>query len=249
MRRLVYTSVVICLLVSMVFVASVSAAPARADRGPWAPGMALVVNDTVTYAGCTYKVLQSHNTLAGWEPPTTPALFQQLSCGVATATRTRTATVGGPTATRTRTPTVGGPTATRTRTAVGPTATSGAGCWAAWVSTTAYNGGAQVSRNSQNYQAAYWTQGNDPATSSGPAGSGQPWITMGACGSEGPTATRTSTPVGPTATRTNTPVAPAATRTNTPIGRTDTQTAGGGTKILGYFAECGVYGRNYHVKN
>ncbi len=247
MRRLVYTSVVICLLVSMVFVASVSAAPARADRGPWAPGMALVVNDTVTYGGCTYKVLQSHNSLAGWEPPTTPALFQQLSCGVATATRTRTATAVGPTATRTNTAV--GPTATRTNTAVGPTATSGAGCWAAWVSTTAYNGGSQVSRNGQNYQAAFWTQGNDPATSSGPAGSGQPWIPMGACGGGGPTATRTNTPVGPTATRTNTPVGPTATRTNTPIGPTATQTTGGGTKILGYFAEWGIYGRNYHVKN
>ena len=75
----------------------------------------------------------------------------------------------------------------------------------------------QVSRLGQNYQAAYWTQGNDPATSSGPAGSGQPWLPMGAC-SSGPTAT--NTPLGPTftPTRTNTPAGPTftPTRTNTP---------------------------------
>src|SRR5687767_15624804 len=34
-----------------------------------------------------------------------------------------------------------------------------------WSAGTAYNGGAQVSRNGQNYQAAYWTQGNDPVRS------------------------------------------------------------------------------------
>src|SRR5687768_16965438 len=112
MRRLVYVTLVICLLLSMVFVASVSAAPAQADRGPWAPGMALVVNDTVTYGGCTYRVLQSHTTLAGWEPSTTPALFTQTGCGTGpTATRTRTNTPGtGPTATRTRTATPGSAT-------------------------------------------------------------------------------------------------------------------------------------------
>jgi chitinase len=91
-----------------------------------------------------------------------------------------------------------------------------------------------VSRNGQNYQAAYWTQGNDPATNSGPAGSGKPWIPMGSCGG-GVTSTPTST---------NTPVGP----TNTPT-RTPTQVPGGGAKILGYFTEWGVYGRNYHVKN
>jgi chitinase len=70
-----------------------------------------------------------------------------------------------------------------------------------------------VSRNGQNYRAAYWTQGNDPATSSGPAGSGQPWTLMGSCGgavsTPTRTPTRTNTPFGPTSTPTRTP-----TRTN-----------------------------------
>jgi hypothetical protein len=39
-----------------------------------------------------------------------------------------------------------------------------------------------VSRNGQNYQAAFWTQGDDPTTHSGGAGSGQPWIPGTVCG-------------------------------------------------------------------
>ncbi len=158
MRRLVYVTVVIALLLSMVFVASVSAAPAQADRGPWAPNVWYNVNDTVTYGGSTYRCIQAHTSLTGWEPPNVPALWGLVTGGGATATRT--ATTGGPTATRTRTPTLGGPTATRTRTP-----------------------------------------------------------TLG----------------GPTATRTRTP--------------TQGSSGGGGTRILGYFAEWGIYGRNYHVKN
>ena len=129
MKRFSYITLVICVLFSLIFTAVVSAAPATADRGAWAANTAYAVNDTVTYGGCSYKVLQAHTSLTGWEPPNVPALFQQLSCGGPTATFTRTATVGGPTATRTRTPTVGGPTATltrtptRTNTPVGPTAT------------------------------------------------------------------------------------------------------------------------------
>ncbi len=136
MRRFTYITVILCVLFSLIFTSIVSAAPARADRGAWAPNTAYAVNDTVTYGGCTYKVLQAHTSQTGWEPPVVPALFQQLSCGTApTATKTRTATVSGPTATRTRTNTPGAPTntptktstlgstATRTNTPVGPTAT------------------------------------------------------------------------------------------------------------------------------
>lgn len=67
-------------------------------------------------------------------------------------------------------------------------------CFAAWSGATAYNSGAQVSYNGVNYTAAYWTQGQNPGTNSGPSGSGQPWILNGACGA---TPTPTPTP-GPT---------------------------------------------------
>ena len=144
MRRLVYTASVICLLLSLIFVATVSAAPARADRGAWAPNTAYAVNDTVTYGGCTYKVIQAHTSQADWTPPAVPALFQQLSCGGgSTATFTRTATLGGPTATRTRTPTPGGPTPTKTRTPTsGPTTAPGGKFFAPYIDVSPGSGSA-----------------------------------------------------------------------------------------------------------
>jgi chitinase len=197
------------------------------------------------------------NVLALWLPLGTPT----PGGGGATATRTptrtntsvgptptRTNTSVGPTATRTRTPTrsntAAGPTATRTRTPtrsntpLGPTATrtptsGGGSCWPAWVSSTAYNGGAQVSYGGFNYQAAYWTQNQRPDLNSGPAGSGQPWIPIGSCGGGAPT----HTPVGPTVTSSRTP-----TRSSTPVGPTPTRTptsgSGGGLPdhvLVGYW--------------
>jgi chitinase len=225
MHRLANLTVIVSVVLSLIFVTSAGAAPVHADRGPWAPNVSYAVGDTVTYNGQTWQAIQAHTSLTGWEPPNVPALWGPVSG----PTSTRTNTPSGPTSTRTNTPV--GPTATFTRT---PTPGSGGTCWAAWVSTTAYTGGAQVSRNGQNYQAAYWTQGNDPSTSSGPAGSGQPWTPMGACGGgTTATSTRTNTPPGPTATFTRTPTPP----------------PGGSNRILGYFVEWGVYARNYHVKN
>ncbi len=58
-------------------------------------------------------------------------------------------------------------------------------CWTAWSSTSVYTAGAQVSYSGENYQAAYWTQGNNPSTNSGVAGSGQPWIPEGSCSGAG----------------------------------------------------------------
>ncbi len=105
-------------------VVGVGAAPARADRGAWAPNISYAVGDTVTYNGVVYKCLQAHTSLTGWEPPNVPALWQPIGTptpgGGATATRTptRTNTPAGATATRTptRTNTPSGATATRTPT-------------------------------------------------------------------------------------------------------------------------------------
>src|ERR1700761_3696005 len=54
-------------------------------------------------------------------------------------------------------------------------------CAAAWSASTVYTGGQQASENGTNYTANWWTQGNDPATNSGPSGSGEPWTSNGAC--------------------------------------------------------------------
>ena len=48
-----------------------------------------------------------------------------------------------------------------------------------WNAGSVYTPPAQVSRNGKRYQAAYWTQGDDPATKSGYQGA--PWIDLGAC--------------------------------------------------------------------
>lgn len=52
-----------------------------ADRGTWAPNVSYAVNDTVTYNGTTYKAIQAHTSLVGWEPPNVPALWQPVQGG------------------------------------------------------------------------------------------------------------------------------------------------------------------------
>src|SRR3569832_570677 len=51
----------------------IPAAASAADRGAWAPNVSYAVNDTVTYSGTTYKCIQGHTSLVGWEPPIIPA--------------------------------------------------------------------------------------------------------------------------------------------------------------------------------
>jgi chitinase len=59
---------------------------------------------------------------------------------------------------------------------------SGSGS-SAWSSTAVYTGGMTASAGGVNYKANWWTQGQNPATNSGPAGSGQPWTATGTCAS------------------------------------------------------------------
>src|SRR5262249_29382238 len=82
-----------------------------------------------------------------------------------------------PTPTPTATPTPPPPTPSPT-----PPGGGGGTCAPAWNAGTTYaSPGTKVSRNGINYQNAFWTLGDDPATHSGPAGSGQPWIPLGVC--------------------------------------------------------------------
>lgn len=76
---------------------------------------------------------------------------------------------------------------------------SGGACYAAWNGAIAYSGGAKVSYNNTNYIAAYWTQGNNPASNSGSAGSGMPWSAEGSCGDQ---TTSTSSTVSSTTSTT-----------------------------------------------
>ncbi|GAA5201519.1 hypothetical protein GCM10023322_81630 [Rugosimonospora acidiphila] len=47
--------------------------------GTWQPNTAYSSGQTVTYGGHTYRCLQSHTSLVGWEPPNVPALWQLVS--------------------------------------------------------------------------------------------------------------------------------------------------------------------------
>ncbi|PRY33844.1 carbohydrate binding protein [Umezawaea tangerina] len=45
--------------------------------GSWAAGTFYAVGATTTYDGVTYRCLQQHTAIAGWEPTNTPALWQR----------------------------------------------------------------------------------------------------------------------------------------------------------------------------
>src|SRR5690349_21080816 len=99
------------LLVAAVVVVSmlvITLTALAADRGPWAPNVAFVVNDTVTYNGVVFRCLQSHTSQLGWEPPNVPALWTPLGTptqgGGATPTPTNTSVPPTNTPTRTNTP-------------------------------------------------------------------------------------------------------------------------------------------------
>ncbi|MBP0453296.1 dioxygenase [Kitasatospora sp. RG8] len=46
--------------------------------GTWAAGTLYNTGDRVTYAGVSYRCLQGHTAITGWEPPNVPALWQRL---------------------------------------------------------------------------------------------------------------------------------------------------------------------------
>ncbi|RZU52901.1 chitinase [Krasilnikovia cinnamomea] len=112
-------------------------------------------------------------------------------------------------------------------------ASAATACAPAWAATQVYVKDNSASQNGHNYTAKWWTQNESPATHSG---QWDVWIDNGACGggtppTTPPTTSPTTTP--PTTTPTTSPT------TNPPSGK----------NLVGYFAEWGIYGRNYHVKN
>jgi len=58
-------------------------------------------------------------------------------------------------------------------------------CASAWSTGQVYTAGNQASENGINYQANWWTQGEDPVTHNGGAGSGMPWTNIGSCSGGG----------------------------------------------------------------
>ena len=81
----------------------------------------------------------------------------------------------------------GGPGSGQPWTSNGPCSGSGGGgggggsCAPTWNSTSVYTSGMTASLNGVNYQANFWTQGQNPATNNGGPGSGAPWTIIGTC--------------------------------------------------------------------
>ncbi|WP_052685026.1 lytic polysaccharide monooxygenase [Lentzea aerocolonigenes] len=46
--------------------------------GTWAPNTAYATGATVTYGGSSYRCLQGHTSLTGWEPPNAASLWQKI---------------------------------------------------------------------------------------------------------------------------------------------------------------------------
>jgi predicted carbohydrate-binding protein with CBM5 and CBM33 domain len=52
--------------------------PPPPPGGTWAAGTAYAVGAQVTYGGASYRCLQAHTAITGWEPPNAAALWQRL---------------------------------------------------------------------------------------------------------------------------------------------------------------------------
>jgi len=131
----------------------------------WQPDTFYTAGTFVTYNGADYVALvnQTDYAATGWNP-TTASLWQ-------------------PTGTSTPPPSNPPPSNPPPS---NPPPNGGGNCVAAWSATGVYTGGNVASFNSVNYTANYWTQGANPSTNNGGAGSGQPWTSNGNC-SGGPT--------------------------------------------------------------
>jgi chitinase len=104
---------------------------------------------------------------------------------------------------------------------------------AAWSATATYVGGNVVSYANHTWTAKWWSYGDVPGGAAGV------WTDGGACG----TTTPPTTAPPPSAPPTTAPPTTAPPTTTPPT------TPGAGKRVVGYFTEWGIYGRNYQVKN
>lgn len=146
------------------FALGAAATGALAQTYPaWAPDTYYTAGTVVTYNGRLYRatVNQTDYASTGWNPTNT-----SLWTDIGTTTGPSPAPAPSPTPPPTPAPS--------------PAPAPSGNCAPVWVAATAYGGGAIASKGTTNYKANWWTQGNDPATNNGPAGSGQPWTSQGA---------------------------------------------------------------------
>src|SRR2546422_113047 len=70
-----FVTVILSLMIVFLAIAQTQHVQAQAA---WAPNVAYSVGTLVTYGGHTYKCIQAHTSQVGWEPATTPALWQDM---------------------------------------------------------------------------------------------------------------------------------------------------------------------------
>ncbi|WP_051710901.1 carbohydrate-binding protein [Andreprevotia chitinilytica] len=219
--------------------AVLAAVHAYAAYPAWQPDVYYTAGTIVLYNGHDYKAVvnQTDYTSTGWNP-TVASLWTDLGADAGTPSPTPTPVpvtatpTPKPTATPTPVPVTATPKpATPTPTPVPVTATPtpttptpASTCYAAWDSTKAnYNQGDKVTYQGVNYVANWWTSAN-PATNSGPSGSGKDWTVLGNCGGATPTPTPVPVTATPTPKPTATPTPAPATPTPTPKPVTPTPT-------------------------
>nr|WP_281279724.1 glycosyl hydrolase family 18 protein [Chitiniphilus eburneus] len=192
--------------------AALFAAYAVAASPAWQEGTTYSAGTTVSYSGHEYQALVTHTAYVGanWNPASTPTLWKDLGASGGTPTPTPTPVVTPtPTPVVTPTPT---PTSVVTPTPTPVVTPTPAGtCYQAWNASGVYTGGSRVTLNGVNYEAKWWTQGDNPAQS----GDWGVWKNLGNCGGTTPTPTPVVTPT-PTPVVTPTPT-PVVTPTPTPV--------------------------------
>lgn len=52
--------------------------PEPPQTAEWAAGTTYAVNDEVTYLGVSYRCIQAHTAIVGWQPPNVPALWEVI---------------------------------------------------------------------------------------------------------------------------------------------------------------------------
>ncbi|WNG25163.1 chitinase [Cystobacter fuscus] len=278
---------------------SLNRAGISALAAAWAPNTSYSVGALVTYGGTTYKCIQAHTSLTGWEPPNVPALWEPSSGGGGdTQAPTAPANLTSPSKTSTsvalswsassdnvgvtgydvyRNGSLAGSSTSTSYTVGGLTAST-----AYSFSVKAKDAAGNVSAASSTLSVTTSASGGNCAVSPGvPSGLSSPskdassvslsWTAPSAgtnCSIVGydvyngstrvaqTNGTSTSYTVGGLSASTAYSFSVAARNEFATSARsaglnvtTSANTGGGGSIILGYFAQWGVYGRNYHVKN
>src|SRR5262245_58583293 len=69
------------ILIAAAMLMAFLATSVSAWQSSWAPNTTYATGAQATYNGATYKCIQGHTSIVGWEPPNVPALWSPASGG------------------------------------------------------------------------------------------------------------------------------------------------------------------------